>query len=58
MKFIFSFLFASFLLSSTYDEAKQYFDQKLYDRAKSLLQSTIDAKSANAKTYALASKVA
>ena len=58
MKFIFSVLFASFLLSSTYDEAKQYFDQKSYDRAKSLLQSTIDAKSANAKTYALASKVA
>ena len=59
MKFYLYIIIAiSFLLSSTYDDAKAHFDNKDYDKSLVILQDEIDAKSASAKAFALASEVA
>ena len=55
---LFIIIATSFVLCSTYDAAKSHFDNKKYDKAITLLQVEIDAKSANAKVFWLASEVA
>ena len=55
---LFIIIATSLVLCSTYDDAKAHFDNKEYDKALTLLQVEIDAKSANAKAFSLASEVA
>ena len=55
---LFIIIATSLVLCSAYDDAKVYFDNKEYDKALTLLQVEIDAKSANAKAFSLASEVA
>ena len=57
MKFIYSFIMLSFLISSSFDEAKEYYNNKSYDKAIALLNKEINAKSANSKVFALAAEV-
>ena len=56
--FLYIIIATSFLLCSPFDDAKAHFDNKDYDKSLIILQGEIDAKSANAKTFALASEVA
>jgi len=56
--FLYIIIATSFVFCSTYDDAKIHFDNKDYDKALVILQTEIDAKSANAKTFALVSEVA
>ena len=56
--FLYIIIVTSFVFCSTYDDAKTHFDNKDYDKALVILQTEIDAKSANAKAFALASEVA
>ena len=55
--FLFFIISVSLVFCSVYEDAKLHFENKDYDKALVLLQAEIDAKSANAKVYALASQV-
>jgi len=55
--FLFFIISVSLVFCSVYEDAKLHFENKDYDKALVLLQAEIDAKSANAKAYALASQV-
>jgi len=56
--FLLLFIATSFLYCTVFEDARLHFENKDYDKALVLLQVEIDAKSANAKAYALASQVA
>ena len=55
--FLFFIISISLVFCSVYEDAKLHFENKDYDKALVLLQAEIDAKSANAKAFALASQV-